>query len=221
MAVPEVVQSPELVPAASGFYGWWSRRGALGAVPHISHPLDPNVALLYVGISPARETSRQTLRSRVVGNHLSGNVGSSTFRFVLAALLLDALELHPYVLRTKVALSASDNRRLSAWQREQLLLTWCARERPWEIESEVIAQLTPPLERLMARFPEDQAGNTALAQYQRGYNFWTRAQQLRDLARYFRDIGVVDQERLKQWALTSTFKNDFEGQVKRLGPAVR
>lgn len=73
----------------------------------------------------------------------------------------------------------------------------------------------------MARFPEDQAGNTALAQYQWGYNFWTRAQQLRDLARYFRNIGVVDQERLKQWALTSTFKNDFEGQVKRLGPAVR
>jgi hypothetical protein len=29
------------------------------------------------------------------------------------------------------------------------------------------------LERLMARFPEDQAGNTALAQHLWGYNFWT------------------------------------------------
>jgi hypothetical protein len=37
------------------------------------------------------------------------------------------------------------------------------------------------LERLMARFPDDQAGNTALAQYLWGYNFWTRAQQLREL----------------------------------------
>lgn len=76
------------------------------------------------------------------------------------------------------------------------------------------------LERLMARFPEDQAGNTALARHLWGYNLWTRAQQLRDLVRYFRSIGVVDQERLKQWALTSTFKNDFEGRVKGLGPAV-
>jgi hypothetical protein len=46
---------------------------------------------------------------------------------------------------TKVALSAHDNARLSAWQREHLLLTSFAREQPWEIESEVIAQLAPPL----------------------------------------------------------------------------
>jgi hypothetical protein len=76
------------------------------------------------------------------------------------------------------------------------------------------------LERLMTRFPADQAGNKALAQHLWGYNFWTRAQQLRDLARFFRSTGVVGQERLKQWALTSTFKKEFEGRVKGLGPAV-
>ena len=76
------------------------------------------------------------------------------------------------------------------------------------------------LERLMARFTEDQAGNTALAQYLWGYNLWTRAQQLRDLARYFRSIGVVDQERLEQWARSSTFDADFSGRVKGLGRAV-
>ena len=143
-AVPDVLQSPELLPAAPGFYSWWSRRGAL-AVPHVPHPLHDDICLLYVGISPARETSRQTIRSRVIGNHLNGNVGSSTFRFVLAALLIDALDLHPYLRGTKVALSAHDNARLSAWQREHLLLTSFAREQPWEIESEVIAQLAPPL----------------------------------------------------------------------------
>ncbi len=82
------------------------------------------------------------------------------------------------------------------------------------------ARTLDDLERVMARFPEDQPGNTALAQYLWGYNFWTRAQQLRDLVRYFRSIGVVDQEQLKQWALRSTFKTDFEGRVKGLGPAV-
>jgi hypothetical protein len=58
---------------------------------------------------------------------------------------VDALDLHPYLRGTKVALSAPENARLSAWQREHLLLTSCASERPWEIESEVIAHLTPPL----------------------------------------------------------------------------
>lgn len=142
---PEVLRSPELLPAAPGFYGWWSHRGALAPVPDIPHPLDVEISLLYVGISPARETSRQTVRARVLGNHLNGNVGSSTFRFALAALLLDPLDLHPYLRETKVALSAPENARLSAWQRAHLLLTWCARERPWEIEAAVIAQLTPPL----------------------------------------------------------------------------
>jgi GIY-YIG catalytic domain len=151
--VAEVLESPEFLPAAPGFYGWWSLREVLAAVPHTHHLINENVSLLYVGISPVRETSRQTIRSRVVGNHLNG-VGSSTFRFVLAALLLDALDLHPYLRRTKVALSADDNRRLSAWQREHLLLTSCARERPWEIETEVIAQLAPPL---------NSAGNAAHA----------------------------------------------------------
>jgi hypothetical protein len=61
---------------------------------------------------------------------------------------------------------------------------------------------------------------TVIEQYLWGYNFWTRAQQLRDLARYFRSIGVIDQQRLKQWALASTFKKDFEGRVKELGPAL-
>jgi hypothetical protein len=73
---------------------------------------------------------------------------------------------------------------------------------------------------MMARYPEDQAGNTALARQLWGYNLWTRAQQLRDLARYFRSIGVANQEQLKQWALASTFNKDFEGRVKGLGPAV-
>jgi hypothetical protein len=145
VSVTRLIEAAEVLPAVPGFYCWWSRRGALAGLPHVPHPIDRQLSLLYVGISPARETSRQTVRSRVLGNHLNGNVGSSTFRFVLAALLIDALELDPYLHNRKVALCADDNARLSGWQREHLLLTSCARERPWEIEREVIAQLGPPL----------------------------------------------------------------------------
>lgn len=76
------------------------------------------------------------------------------------------------------------------------------------------------LDAVLARYPEDQKGNTALAVHLWGYRFWTRAQQLRDLVRYFRSIGVVDRESLKAWAHDSEFKRDFAGRVRGLGPAV-
>lgn len=76
------------------------------------------------------------------------------------------------------------------------------------------------LDAVLARYPEDQQGNTALAVHLWGYRLWTRAQQLRDLVRYFRSIGVVDRETLKAWAYASEFKRDFAGRVKGLGPAV-
>jgi hypothetical protein len=76
------------------------------------------------------------------------------------------------------------------------------------------------LEEVMARLPDDQEGNTALAQYLWGYNLWTRAKQLRDLTTYFRQIGVTDQGSLQRWAARSDFKRDFQGRVKGLGIAV-
>jgi hypothetical protein len=56
------------------------------------------------------------------------------------------------------------------------------------------------LEGVLARYPEDQTGNTALAIHLWCYRLWTRGQQLRNLVRYFRSIGVVDRESLKAWA---------------------
>ena len=104
-----------------------------------------------------------------------------------------------YMLQTEVVVRALERFRENRWKEIRTL---------------------DDLERVMERFPDDQTGNTALAQYLWGYNHWTRTQQLRRLAGYFRSIGVVDQVQLKQWALRSTFKTDFEGRVKGLGPAV-
>ena len=76
------------------------------------------------------------------------------------------------------------------------------------------------LEQLFDRFPDDKPGNTALARHLWAYNLWTRAEQLRRLAGFFRSIGVVDQEALRSWAHRSEFRRDFAGRVKGLGPAV-
>jgi hypothetical protein len=69
-------------------------------------------------------------------------------------------------------------------------------------------------------FPDDEKGNTALAQHLWGYNLWTRAHLLRGLVDYFDQIGVRDQPSLRAWAADSEFKRDFEGRVKGLGFAV-
>lgn len=133
------------LPSDAGFYAWWTRRGALCGVPHIPHPIDADWGLLYVGVGPVRASSSQTLRSRVIGNHLSGNIGSSTFRLSLAALLLDQLDLEPRQQGQKVALTRDQNQLLSEWQREHLRITWALHKEPWQIEDQVIAALTPPL----------------------------------------------------------------------------
>jgi hypothetical protein len=76
------------------------------------------------------------------------------------------------------------------------------------------------LDALMGRYPDDQDGNTKLAFHLWGYKLWTRAHQLRGLARYFRSIGVTDRGALRAWAHKSEFRRDFEGRVKGLGRAV-
>ena len=76
--VPAVTAADE-VPDRPGLYGWYCNyRLVPDAQPRLPDPSGWN--LLYVGIAPSRSTSKATLRSRVLGQHLGGNVGSSTFR---------------------------------------------------------------------------------------------------------------------------------------------
>ena len=85
-----------IVPAEPGFYAFWTRREVLARVPVVPNPVTDALRLLYVGISPARPSSRGTIRSRVK-QHFTGNVGSSTLRLTLASFLIDELELEPFM----------------------------------------------------------------------------------------------------------------------------
>ena len=130
----------------------------------------------------------------------AGNLLPATSAYLEEDFVMNLLEtVLDYMLQTEVVVKALVHFREKRWS---------------EVRS------VDDLELALRRFPEDQVGNTALAQYLWGYNLWTRAQQLRDLVRYFQSIGVVDQERLREWAHRSSFKADFEGRVKGLGPAV-
>jgi hypothetical protein len=133
------------LPAASGFYAWWTREGSIPDVPACPHPTKAGLHLFYIGIAPSRATSSATIRSRVVGNHIRGNTGASTFRLTLASLLLESEGYERVRTSDRVILTAKDNRRLTEWQEENLRLMWAEHPEPWTIEHEVIAALKPPL----------------------------------------------------------------------------
>ena len=136
---------PQL-PREPGFYAWWVRPGALPAVPETAHPAE-DWCLLYVGIAPGRQNSSATLRSRVGGQHIGGNTGSSTFRLSLASLLFEDMGWQPQRKKKKVTLSSEDNAALRNWQQEHAGLCWVTTDEPWagSTEGDVIAEMRPPL----------------------------------------------------------------------------
>ena len=138
------IAKPHL-PKTGGLYAWWIHKNALAGVPVNKHPTEQALDLLYVGIAPSGVTSKSTLRSRVVGNHMRGNIAASTLRRTLAALLIHELRLTPIKKGTKVILPRHQNAQLSAWQQMHLRLTWHETQQPWLIEAGVIAALQPPL----------------------------------------------------------------------------
>ncbi len=117
------------------------------SLPGVRGPRHPkaDLELLYIGIAPARAGSRATLRSRICGQHLGGNIGSSTFRLSLAALLAEQEGWHAVWSGSRAKLTREDNAALSAWQREHLRLRWFEQSEPWLVEHQAIALLKPPL----------------------------------------------------------------------------
>ena len=76
------------------------------------------------------------------------------------------------------------------------------------------------LKAVLARFPDDEAGNKDASQFLWGNFMWTRIALLRKLMAFFESVGVTDQASLHAWAARSTFERDFKDRVKGLGIAV-
>ena len=137
------------IPDEPGLYAWWRRSSEiLPAVP-AAQPVSTDDAalvagLLYVGISPSRTGGGARLRSRL-RQHLEGQIGSSTVRRTLAALLWQELGLRPRWASTRPGLSKDDQATLSAWQDEHLRVSWIPHPAPWAVEHDVIARFGPPL----------------------------------------------------------------------------
>lgn len=82
-----MLANPSVIPATRGLYGWFFWE----VPPHVpvSHlERVEELTLLYVGISPSRPTSSQSLRKRIL-YHYRGNAEGSTLRLTLGVLLTE------------------------------------------------------------------------------------------------------------------------------------
>jgi hypothetical protein len=131
-----------------GLYSWWADdagRDELGDGLGGELP-----ALIYAGQAGAttnRSRTRRpaTLRSRILTNHIRGNIRGSTFRLTIAAVLRAPLRLDVLGPRR---LSPESNRRLSEWIGDHLsVVAWPFHDRDAlaELEHQVLTTLDPPL----------------------------------------------------------------------------
>ena len=125
-----------------GLYAWWADRSAWELLREVGGKEAPRP--VYVGQAGA-EPSTATLESRVKGNHITGALGSSTFRKTISAILLEPLNLR---LQGPDKLAPEDKKRVSAWIKEHLrvaIVPWDDRASLKALEKAVLEKLDPPL----------------------------------------------------------------------------
>lgn len=132
----------------AGLYSWWADDETLSILSaHFGVRVPP---LIYAGQAGATSTrSRRiyaaTLRSRICTNHLGGNVGSSTFRKTISAVLFEPLALH---LSAPECLDKASNDAVSLWIRLHLRIVTAPhndRDQLAEVEQAVLDRIDPAL----------------------------------------------------------------------------
>jgi hypothetical protein len=159
-ALADLDESPTLVPAREwpagvscpdrpGLYAWWVDEA--GAA-ELSRGLGLTVApgRIYAGQAgatkwPSGKAGTGTLGTRIGEVHLGGKVRMSAFRWSLAALLFDQLEVQ---VQAAMLVTASSEQALTAWMREHLSVAVHPhddRDTLGGLERAVLDALDPPL----------------------------------------------------------------------------
>jgi hypothetical protein len=141
----EALTSKSLVPAAPGLYAWFFRE-VPPAVPTSGCQRLGDLTLLYVGISPSRPTSRQSLRKRIRYRY-RGNAEGSTLRLTLGVLLAEpsGFPLRRVGSGKRMTFTHLGEQWLDAWMEANAFVTWVEHPEPWAVEAGVFARLSLPL----------------------------------------------------------------------------
>jgi hypothetical protein len=141
----EVLARPSAVPASAGVYAWYFSQ-VPGFVDATACHRFGDHALLYVGISPksppanGKRPSRSTLRRRLQ-THYGGNAEGSTLRLTLGCLLSEQLgiKLRRVGSGTRYTFTNPGEQVLDRWMQNHAFVAWVGTDRPWELESQILA----------------------------------------------------------------------------------
>jgi hypothetical protein len=141
----EILEKPEIIPATRGVYAWFFRSLPPG-VP-TDGCFDRNGSkLLYVGISPKDDRSKQTLRRRIV-YHLRGNAEGSTLRLTLGVLLtsVSGFPLRRVGSGRRLTFTHAGEQWLDAWMDANAAVCWVSDPQPWQLERALLGTASLPL----------------------------------------------------------------------------
>ena len=145
----EVLSRPSPAPAEPGIYAWYFKN-----LPPTVTASDcvrfRGLTLLYVGISPARATtkgipSRRNIRNRL-REHLRRNASSSTLRLSLGCLLSEKLGIElRRVGGSKRLTFSTGEATLNGWLDDNAFVTWAVVTEPWKYEADIVSRVSLPL----------------------------------------------------------------------------
>ena len=146
----EVLAQPSPVPREPGLYAWYFKT-IPPTVPTDTCISIRSLTLLYCGISPkappkdGKKASEQTLWNRI-RYHFNGNAEGSTLRLTLGTLLAKTLgiELRRVGSDKRMTFGCGEEA-ISRWMDDNAFVIWVVHPRPWELESDVIRNLSLPL----------------------------------------------------------------------------
>lgn len=129
---------------ASGIYSWWFDSLA-DLVPHEGTVTTGEWAMLYIGISPGRASSKSNLSARL-SQHLNLNAEGSTLRLTLGVLLADrlGLELRRVGSGKRMTFHCGEAK-LNTWLDAHARVRVVGLDEPWLAEPNVIKAFSLPL----------------------------------------------------------------------------
>jgi len=105
-----------------------------------------NLTLLYAGISPKDENSKENMRKRIK-THYRGNAEGSTLRLTLGVLLEknSNFQLRRVGSGNRMTFTHLGEQWLDEWMSDNAFVCWVENNKPWEIEKGIFNTVSLPL----------------------------------------------------------------------------
>ena len=140
-----VLSNPSLIPAERGAYAWFFEEKP-GVTPTDGCVTKGDLTLLYIGISPKNDRSKENLRKRIT-YHFKGNAEGSTLRLTLGVLLAEksGFPLRRVGSGSRMTFTHIGEQWLDEWMEKNAFVCWVKHPEPWELEKDLLKTISCPL----------------------------------------------------------------------------